>query len=200
MIAIRGINSAIAQALITEELDRLDGAQFFAVERGDRPPLAGFDRYLFCQGLLYDKRAADQTNDEIAASIKVNALDVISSCEYIFANNADARICVLGSESAFAGSFDETYAMAKRALHHYVEHKRLMLPGQQLVAVAPSIISDAGMTLRRKDQQELERRRLSHPMGRFATAREVAALIYFLLYGEGSYISGTVIRMTGGLT
>ena len=57
----------------------------------------------------------------------------------ILATNPSARICIIGSESAYRGSFDGTYAKSKAAIHRYVEatptHGQ-----QQLVAISPGII------------------------------------------------------------
>lgn len=154
-------------------------------------------RYLFCHGLLRPKRKEDQSEFEIGEGYKVNLHSVTQQCNRIFAANRWARICIIGSESGYRGSFDEVYADAKRALHGYVETKEIG-PGQQLVCISPGIISDCGMTLVRKDRDALEQRRADHPKGRFLTAAEVAKMAYTLLY-EQDYITGTVIRMHGGL-
>lgn len=192
MLAIRGINSAIARAL---PLPR--GEQKIEINRNEWPRLDA-DRYLFCQGLLFSKTSEDQSEEERSESYRVNALDVIASCEHVIKGNDRARICVIGSESAFSGSFDGTYAKAKVALHRYVETRQLRTPHQQLVCIAPSIIGDAGMTLRRTDTHNLERRRLSHPKKRFLSSLEVAKLVYHVLYVDDGYLTGVVIRMNGG--
>lgn len=194
MIVIRGAGSEIAQRLIpflpaSEEVIR--------AQRGQTMWL-GADRYFFCQGLLRAKPSDEQTEEEIAESMAVNAHQVIEACDAIFAVNARARVCVMGSESAIAGSYDGTYAAAKHKLHRYVETKRLPFPGQQLVCVAPSIIADCGMTQRRADVSNLEARKARHPKFRFVTADEIAKLVRFLLYEDRGYISGCVIRVHGG--
>ena len=156
------------------------------------------ERYLFCNGLLRPKRAGDQTQAERDESWLVNYISIATQCDWIFAHNSAARVCIIGSESAYRGSFDEIYTTSKAALHNYVTGKRLRTWSQQLVCISPGIIEDAGMTTRRRDTGNLNRRRSEHPMGRFATAREVASLAHHLLYHQ-PYVSGTVVRMHGGL-
>ena len=190
MLAVTGIRSRIVEELRPllpegEEVVRID----------DKPPIC--NRYLLCAGLLRPKRIEEQTELELIESIKVNLLRPVLLCEDIFDRNDNARVCIVGSESGFSWSYDGAYAAAKAALHRYVETKRLR-PNQQLVCVAPSIISDAQMTLARKDLENLENRRENHPKKRFLKAIEVARLIHFLLYVDEGYLSGTVIRMNGG--
>lgn len=194
MIAIRGAGSRIAQDLIAL-LPK--GEKAVAVPRGDAMPVEA-ERYFFCTGLLRPKPMAEQTDDEISESMSANAAQVIQQCDYLLGANASARICVMGSESGYSGSYDETYSVAKQKLHKYVETKRCKYPGQQLVCVAPSIICDAGMTLRREDKEGLERRRMAHPKRRYIKSMEVALLVYFCLYIDEGYLSGTVLRMHGG--
>lgn len=155
------------------------------------------DRYLFCQGLLYPKTSAEQTEDEIKASIKANYGSIAIECRRIFAVNDRARVCIIGSESAYHGSYDGTYAASKRKIHNFVENLHLESPHQQLVAISPGIIEDAGMTTRRTDVENLDRRRAEHPKRRFVTSIEVAKMAHFLLYGS-DYVTGTVVRMHGG--
>ncbi len=193
MIAIRGIHSNIAFQL-RHYCNLRD--EVIEVKRNDLPPLDA-DRYLFCQGLLYGKRRVDMTEDEISETYKVNYASVACTCEAILTYNPVARICVIGSESGIVGSYDECYADAKRLLHHYVETKKIE-PGQQFVCVAPGIIEDAGMTIRREDRENLFRIRENHPKGRFLRSIEVARMVYFLLYVDIGYTTNVVIRMNGG--
>jgi NAD(P)-dependent dehydrogenase (short-subunit alcohol dehydrogenase family) len=156
------------------------------------------DRYLLCAGLLRPKGLWAQSFDEIEEGLHVNCIRPLLLCDQILASNDQARIVVMGSESGFTWSFDGVYAASKAALHKYVETKKLK-PHQQLVCVAPSIIRNTGMTERRKDVENLERRRNEHPKKRFLEAIEVAKLIHFLLYVDEGYLSGQVIRMNGGV-
>ena len=155
-------------------------------------------RYLFCQGLLRPKRYEDQTDDEIAEGLEVNYRSIVRICDELFATNDLARVCIIGSESGYRGSFDENYANAKARLHAYVESKILRTPYQQLVAISPGIIEDCRMTMVRQDKDNLARRREEHPKKRFLRAEEVAQMARILLYFQ-DFVSGTVIRMHGGL-
>lgn len=192
MIYVRGAQSAIAQ-----ELDAM--CHVVPVERGEQMPISG-DRYLFCTGLIRQKRIEDQTEAEIAETFMVNAISVIRECDRLLSVNPKARICVIGSESAFKGSFDGAYASAKAALHRYVETKRLNYPDQQLVCVAPTCIVNTGMNRQRNADgvKALEGRRLNHPKRRWLQPYEVARMVHFLLCVDQGYTTNTVIRMSGG--
>lgn len=155
------------------------------------------ERYLFCQGFLLPKRSDEMTLAESDETMRANCFSITKACDRIIEVNDYARICVIGSESGYRGSYNATYAQAKAMLHDYVTGKKLRTPHQQLVAISPDIIEDSGMTRRRADIENLDRRRAKHPKGRFLTALEVAKMAITLLYHQ-PYISGTVIRMHGG--
>lgn len=201
MLVITGWNSQIAVEL-RKLLDRLAADGLYDEVRTSRAiydamPLDA-DRYFFCSGYLAGKKLIDLAQDEFIETAQINLLKVTKACDAILEANTRARICVMGSESAYAGSHDEWYSMCKRSLHDYVEHKKLMYVSQQLVCVSPGIISDAGMTTRRTDRDNLERRAFSHPKKRFVTSLEVARLVRFLLYEDEGFITNTVVRMHGG--
>lgn len=193
MICIRGASSPLAVA-VSELLP--EGEQITVVGRGET--VTRGERHLFCQGILTPRPIENQSQQEISKSFWVNAGEIIRQCDLIIENNRDARICLIGSESGFAWSYDGAYAAAKAALHKYVETKRIRWHNQQLICIAPSIIGDGGMTLRRGDGDKLVEREQRHPKKRFLTCAEVAKLIYHVLYVDEGYLSGVVIRMNGG--
>lgn len=155
------------------------------------------DRYVLAAGVLYSKRIVEQTREEIETCLRVNLTDTMRLCESILEGNPAARICVIGSESGYRGSYDQTYAAAKAGLHQYVETRKVG-KRQQLVAVAPHIIADSGMTRRRVDYEECMRRAEETPRGRYITAIEVARMVHFLLYVDQGFTNNTVVRMHGG--
>lgn len=155
------------------------------------------DYYLFSVGVLRAKQMCNQTYREIFEGYQVNYSKVADICSDILANNDKAKICIIGSESAYRGSYDRVYSDAKRKLHKYVEMKQVK-GEQQLVCISPWIIEDSGMTERREDIENLSTKKREHPKGRFLTALEVASMAHYLLFKQ-NYVTGTVIRMHGGL-
>lgn len=193
-IVLTGKRSAIVKALVpmlpeseTRVYARVDDEHF---------PFLFHNRYFFCHGILYPKRGGEQTDEERKLSMDVNFHSTVRWCRKILSQNPYARICIMGSESAYRGSYDDTYAEAKMKLHGFVERTQLQ-PRQQLVAISCGIISDAGMTTRRADKANLDARRARSPKRRFVTSREVAMLAHDLLYRH-EWVSSTVVRMHGG--
>lgn len=195
MIAITGRRTTIAEELL-RLLPPGEVATFFSAVEKQAPPKA--DRYLFAAGLLRSMTESEQTDKEVLEGMNVNLHSVTRAIERILETNTKARICVIGSESAFTGSYDGIYAEAKRLLHKFVETTPLRSPDQQLVCIAPTIIQDAGMTVRRTDLDAVMRRASLHPKTRWLTSLEVAKLVHFVLYQDAGYLSGVVIRFNGG--
>jgi NAD(P)-dependent dehydrogenase (short-subunit alcohol dehydrogenase family) len=194
VLIVTGYNSTIVQAI--KKLVPKREPVVRASTKED-PPLDA-ERYLFAAGYLVGKKEEDQTAEEIDEAWHVNAYWPIHACDKIIEANARARICVIGSESGFHGSYDGVYANSKAALHNYISIKTLRMPQQQLVAISPGIIADSGMTYRRDDLENLAGKTDRHPKERFLQAVEVARLAHFLLYTDLGYISGITIRMHGG--
>lgn len=199
ILRVTGVGSRIVSALRSqlptgERIVRLDND---LRTLGDQWVPGDGDRFLLCAGMLHQKKIAVQSPAEVRESLAVNLISAVRICEAALDASPRARICVLGSDSGFKGSYDTTYAVAKAGLHRYVE-TRALAPGQQLVAVAPHIIWDTGMTQRRADLAALRERAQKEPMRRYLRAAEVARLIRFLLYEDEGAITNTVIRMNGG--
>lgn len=155
------------------------------------------DSFLICTGYLKGWDLRDHIEHSLNSSFMVNYVKIATYCDKVFEINPRARICIIGSESGFKGSYDMAYAGAKAAMHLYIETKKLG-PLQQLVGISPTIIGDARMTTVRKDIENLERRKQEHPKRRFLKSIEVARLAKFLLYDDEGYTTNTVIRMHGG--
>jgi len=189
MIGITGKRSAITQEflkLIKEE----------PVFGSTETLPTDLDTYLLCSGVLVGKRLTDMTDAEVAETFKVNFTDIARFCDRVFETNPQTRICVIGSYSGYKGSYDMAYAGSKAALHLYVETKRLLEPEQHLVCIAPTIIEDAGMTLRRSDLKDVEEQGKSRRMKRWPQAAEIARIAHTAL--QEPTLANTVIKLTGG--
>jgi NAD(P)-dependent dehydrogenase (short-subunit alcohol dehydrogenase family) len=154
------------------------------------------DSYFLCAGALAGKDALSLSDEEALEIFRVNYLDVVRFCEAVFNENPRAKICVMGSESGFKGSFDTVYGGTKAALHLYVQSKKLLHPEQHLVCVAPTVIEDTGMTQRRKDLDATLERGKTQKLGRWLKADEVARVARMALTEVS--LCNSVIRMTGG--
>jgi len=188
MLVVTGVGSNIFQCLLQllPKWEKWEGRRI-DLDSVDWPIDA--DRYLFCSGVI---------NADLRETLNVNMIYPIRVSDFVLNENPKARICIIGSESAYTWSYDALYAASKVAIHRYVETKRLPYPDQQLVCVAPSIIEDCGMTLRRKDKKALAKRADALPKKRWLKAMEVAKMVYHLLYVDAGYTTGVVIRMNGG--
>lgn len=153
------------------------------------------DKYLFCHGVLHGKSANDISDADAAESFMVNYLSIVRYLDNLFECNRRAKVCIIGSESGFSGSYDAAYAGAKAALHNYVRNKRLKYRHQHLVCVAPTIIHDSGMTHRRDDLGDVIARGQMRRMGRWLNSEEVARVCNMAL-NEPS-LCNQVIRMKG---
>lgn len=189
MIGIAGHNTTIAQ----EFMSLRPNDQYVRDRLQDLPLDLG--RYLICVGFLAGRSLTEINAEDAWRTWATNYLEPARFCDRVFAVNPQARVCVIGSESGYNGSYDMAYAGAKAALHLYVETKKLTGPKQQLVAISPTIIRNAGMTQRRADLGQLEARAARTRHGRWLEAREVAQLANSLLNGTTSFLSNAVIRL-----
>ena len=206
-LAVTGARTSIVQGLLAlvpdeevvtigrrdDDTIRLDLATEFDVSAVP----VDVDRYLFAAGLLIPKPLSQQDFRETARSLAINLTSVVRICEHVLANNPRARIAIVSSESS-RGSYDTTYFLAKVALDAYVEGRRLTAPGQQLVAVSPTIIMDSGMTQRRHDLDSVAERARRSPKGRLLQADEVTRLLHYVLYVNEGTLTNTVVHLNCG--
>lgn len=204
-LLLTGVNSQIVKCLreilpshiAPIELGRAtcDMASIAAVDR-ETNIIERCDYFVLAHGVLSRKPFLMRHETELCQSLVVNMLSVVRICEIALERNANARIVVMGSDSARNGSHDVAYGLAKAGLHAYVQ-SRAVGENQQLVAIAPSMIGNTGMT-RQKTEAELSTYVQAHPKKRPVGPLEVARLIHFLLFTDMGYISNTVVEMNGG--
>lgn len=180
MIAVTGSRTTIVQELAKQEaIERIDGDLSWADCEFDIPET---DRYVLAAGMLVGKRIQEQSGVELLGTATVNLLNTVRLCETILDINARARIVVIGSESAFLGSYDQAYAVCKGGVCAYATWRKVG-PEQTLAVICPPIISDSGMTMRRPDYPGILARRKT------VTARYVAEWALRILAGPpGNFV------------
>lgn len=180
MIAVTGYRTTIIQAfkeLVDEQVFKLSAnlGQF----GGEYALPEDVDRYVLAAGILRQVPLREQSGFDVRIGLAVNMVSVVRITETVLARRENARVCIIGSESGISGSYDETYAMAKAAVHAYVAWaKHKVKPTQTISCVVPPIISDSGMTRRRHDYPAvLETRRT-------VSAKDVAQRVHAALFDD----------------
>ena len=110
------------------------------------------------------------------------------------------RIVLIGSVVGLLGSAGQVnYSASKSALVGLARSITRELGARGITAnvVAPGFIN-TDMTADLPEAQQLEYKK-SIPLGRFASAEEVAKVVTWLTSDDASYISGAVIPVDGGL-
>ncbi|TFB10146.1 SDR family oxidoreductase [Candidatus Marinimicrobia bacterium MT.SAG.2] len=153
---------------------------------------------VYLSAVLYPKTIADQTQEEFYESFNVNFRLPTIIINYLNNHSENYNFCFVSTESALKGSFDDSYAGAKRAVEMIIEETRLNDPHSRIFAIAPSTIGDSGMTTSRSDKDRLASYLAAHPKQRFLSSHEVANLILSLLSDTYSYLTNTVVRLDGG--
>lgn len=153
---------------------------------------------LYTWGLLIPKKIIDQSEKEIKNSFSINASIPVRIMEKLNNTECEFRMLYVSSESATKGSYDGTYFLSKASVEAYIRELRLKNKKSALVALAPSVIVDAGMTERRHDKENIQAAIANHPKQRLLLSSEVADACLWILRDASEYITNTVIEMNGG--
>lgn len=156
------------------------------------------DKIICLHSIISNKEHINKTYEETINEININLISTINICELALRFNKKVRILLMGSESGIKGSHDIIYALCKTSLHKYVEERKVLFKDQQLICIAPSTIIDADMTLMRKDQKNVKKSINLNPKRRGLKSKEIANVIYNLMFNLTDYITNTVININGG--
>jgi len=153
---------------------------------------------LYSWGVLHPERLLDQDQSQIWSSFYFNFILPARLLETLNTSGVQFKYIYISSESAAKGSYDGTYAMSKAAMERFIREIRINNEDSSCVGIAPSMIGDCGMTLRRTDQENVSRAAASHPKKRLLSANEVADIVVWLINGGSDYITNTIIAVNGG--
>ena len=131
----------------------------------------------------------------------LGAFFVAQETAKIMINQKYGAIVNMSSIAADIGGGGEFihYAMSKGAIHSltYGMAKELGKHGIRVNAVAPGLI-DTEIHAKAGDASRVDRLMPSVPLGRVGGAEEVAQTVMWLLSEQSSYISGSIIPVSGG--
>lgn len=153
---------------------------------------------LLNHGVLPGRRLREMPCEVAEDAVRVNLTSYVMAIEALSAVQS-CRTVVMTSISGKAGSYDSLYAACKAGVDLIVRATATRLPpSSRMNAIAPGIISDARMTLSRRDTDVLGAKRARTPTREFAKSTEIARLAYFLFFESGQ-IQGESIDVNGGL-
>ncbi len=163
-----------------------------------------------CAGVIFRNRTAEQTSEaEWDATFDTNVKGAFLMSKFAMPAIRESRGCIINVASyvglvGFAGA--SAYAASKAALINLTRSMALdhASEGVRVNAVCPGSV-DTGMIHDAWEQfgDVDEARRLwagKHPLGRIATADEIAKSILFLASSEASFITGAALAVDGGIT
>ena len=144
----------------------------------------------------------DQADLKLLIDTNVSgAFFVAQETAKIMINQKYGAIVNMSSIAADIGGGGEFihYAMSKGAIHSltYGMAKELGKHGIRVNAVAPGLI-DTEIHAKAGDASRVDRLMPSVPLGRVGGAEEVAQTVMWLLSEQSSYISGSIIPVSGG--
>jgi NAD(P)-dependent dehydrogenase (short-subunit alcohol dehydrogenase family) len=148
----------------------------------------------------YSSSVADSEWNMLESVFHTNMLGIFISCrEALPRMKKGGAIVNITSEAArFGGNSMSAYAASKAALNTFTIGfaREAAKRNVRVNAVSPGVIdTDAH---RGADVERLATLRNSIPMSRMGTVEEVANVIAWLLSDEASYVTGSIIPVTGG--
>lgn len=157
------------------------------------------DIFINFAGIIGNKKLQDEKFEETMKIINVNLISPMVILSKIIKKFNKDSICILiSSQSAFKGSFSDSYAISKQGLVGVVNTLCSKLaPRTRIVSVAPGITTNTKMT-DKETKKDLKIKSKTVPLKRFCSAENVADLCHFLISEKGKYFSGTTIHYNGG--
>ncbi|MGA2321534.1 MAG: SDR family oxidoreductase [Solirubrobacteraceae bacterium] len=118
--------------------------------------------------------------------------------------NAPSRVINIGSIDGLRtpGVENYSYSASKAAVHMLTRHLAKRLASEQITvnAIAPGPFESKMMAFLLDDPESRELVESAVPLGRIGDPEDVAGLTLMLCSRAGSYLTGTVIPLDGGIT
>lgn len=189
-----------------EDAEALEADRFiegdFEDPKGVEKAFAAFDApvdvFINFAGVMVSKCLTEASADDIMRTMSVNLVSPMVAISQLSDNFTENSVCLLiGSQSAFKGSYDDLYATSKAGIHGLVGTVAPKLaPKTRIIDLAPGITINTRMTENRA-ADDLEPARQRIPMKRFLQPEEVAKVCYHLISDDFSYMTGNTVDLNG---
>jgi 3-oxoacyl-[acyl-carrier protein] reductase len=194
----------IPGAAATFAVDVTDRSQVDAMVAAVKAQYGRIDVLVNNAGITKDARLVKMTQQQFDAVIDVNLRGVFHCAQAV----ADTMVTqgggvILNASSVVGiyGNFGQTnYAASKFGVIGFTKtwSRELGPKGVRVNAVAPGFVQTP--ILATVPEKVLDQMRSQVPLGRLAEPVEIANVYAFLASDEASYINGTVIEVSGGMT
>ena len=194
----------IPGAAATFAVDVTDRVQVDAMVAAVKAQYGRIDVLVNNAGITKDARLVKMTLQQFDAVIDVNLRGVFHCAQAV----ADTMVAqgsgvILNASSVVGiyGNFGQTnYAASKFGVIGFTKtwSRELGPKGVRVNAVAPGFVQTP--ILATVPEKVLDQMRSQVPLGRLAEPAEIANVYAFLASDEASYINGTVIEVSGGMT
>jgi hypothetical protein len=155
------------------------------------------DTIVYLSSILRNIRLEEQTSEQWQESFFINTILPIRILKYLNENFINFTFCYLGSESAYKGSFDDTYFLSKNSTQTFIEKFKLKSENSRIFSIAPSTVL-SGMTLRRTDTVRLEKYKQLLRNKRFLSVQEISDIIITLCSTKFAYLSNETVNLNFG--
>lgn len=209
--ASRGIGRAIAETFAAQGWDviapsrgELDLADANAVRKWcSVHQNISFEAFVHSAGVNWPCPLAEMTEDGWAQTLQVNLTSFRQLVQAITPRmGASGRILVLSSMlSVISRPGRGAYSATKAAVNALVRTLALELGPMGVLANAlcPGYV-DTDLTRQNNSPEQIAALTKSIPLGRLATAQEIAAFAVWLCSSQNSYLTGQSILIDGGFT
>ena len=141
----------------------------------------------------------EQSYEGLKTIFDVNVISpmlIINKIENLL--NKDGCIILLGSISGHKGSFDDSYAATKGAIHSLVKSLALKFsPNIRVIGIAPGMTNNTKMTNNLVEGQ-YSKTLSKIPLEHAGEPEDIAELILFLINKHANFITGSIIDVNGG--
>jgi 3-oxoacyl-[acyl-carrier protein] reductase len=217
----KGIGAAIAQQLLNEghhvivlakeapQNAGLQGAEFMAWDAlsASLPVInaEALDGAVYCPGTIRLKPFHRITAQEFEEDWRINALGASlflqAAHKPLFASGKGSVVLFSTVAVAQGMPFHASIAMAKGAIEGLTRSMAAeWAPHVRVNALAPSLTQTPLAEKLLSSPEKIEAGNKRHPLGRVGQPQDLAALACFLLSDKGSWISGQIIGVDGGLS